>query len=368
MDINILVKSLRLKTDQSFQEMPNFIQSFKANSLESALQSPVGLPQLEKCVTPDDKVTIAIDPPIFNNAFKLSALLSALGKAGIGESQITLLLPGYATDLEVEKVTEFSGGCSVVQHNSEDLLNKSIIGSSRSGENVYLNRRLVEADFLIIACGTQQINNENSPASLISKGMSYFAPNGPKGEALGLLGSPYLIMHVNGPSEGESHWVAGNMEAFRIAKSLRRKIWTCEISLAPDLIILDIQKGFSFFELAELANRLTSTIENGGRIVIIGNKIIEDSRISHLASWVLSNPDSHDVRREADPTIRALRLWSTIISKASVFLHQVLPFEACEDVQANIISNINEIQRLVNISNNILLISNPLKCVLKRSW
>lgn len=371
MNISFGKFSLNLKAIQTFKEIPEFEQSFKTQSLECALKSPIGLPQIEKCVTPDDKVTIAIDPCILNRGFRLSALLSALANAGIDEFQVTILLPCFASDSQVEQLKEISGGCAICRHNSEDLLNKSIIGSTRDGENVYLNRNLVEADFLIIACGTQQIDKENSPASLIFKGMSYFVPNGSKSESLTLLGSPFLVMHVNGPTEAESHWVSGNMEAFRTARSLRRRFWTHHVFLPADLIILDLQnirKPISFFELVQLTSRMISVLDNGGRIVLIGDQIIEETGFSHLASWVLPNPDSYEVKRLADQNIKAMRLWSTIITKAAVYLYQVLPFDACEDLQANSISNINEIQRLIEISNHILLIRNPLMCVLKQSW
>src|SRR5580658_2385249 len=78
-----------------------------AELTRNALEHPFGFEALRRAVTPDDRVTIVLDPALPDVAVMLGEVISHLGSAGIAPAGVTILTPpgspqGWVDDLADE--------------------------------------------------------------------------------------------------------------------------------------------------------------------------------------------------------------------------------------------------------------------------
>src|SRR5271167_3198739 len=64
-----------------------------AELTRNALENPVGFEALRRAVTPDDRVTIVLDPDLPEVAVILGEVISHLGSAGIQPEAVSILTP-----------------------------------------------------------------------------------------------------------------------------------------------------------------------------------------------------------------------------------------------------------------------------------
>lgn len=365
--------TLEPRPGQDFLKLPLPATQWTPVSFEEALANPTEFPTLEKCATPDDRVVVAVDPAIMEKGFSLPCLLKRLANAGITEPQVTLLLPVSAPEHSVERLREMAGGCGIERHDPEDPASRVILGGTRNGGQIYLNRRLVEADLLVLVCGTRHSRLEESPASLVFPGMACKPlPGTSGGEVLHLLGSPYLVVEVEGPEGFPARWFSGTRDAFLAAKSLRKHYWHKDISSPFDLMILHWPPGTvfgGFVAWARAVHRYLSCLADGGRIVIISQETFDDQALVALSNSVRQFKDgSHAGFQQGDPTIKSLKRWTKALERSSIFILGQLPDDLCDDLQANKVGHLANIGRLVDASKRVLLIQDPEKCSVIPDW
>jgi len=125
--------------------------------IEAGLDNPVGTPDLAEMVSPGQRVLIIVDDNTRTTPAEriLPYLLTRLNTAGISDANIKFLV-GLGThramsakELEQKLGKEVYQRYSVYNHDwekSDDLLN---IGKTTSGIDIWINRHLTEADFII---------------------------------------------------------------------------------------------------------------------------------------------------------------------------------------------------------------------------
>ena len=119
-----------------------------------ALQAPVGFPELWQCVIPGDNVAVAIDPEIPDIAGILSLIHEELQRVPEGGVSLTLVLPADPAGRQWQWLRELlplhlQQSITFVDHDVADRTHVSYIASSLSGERIYLNRHVAEADLII---------------------------------------------------------------------------------------------------------------------------------------------------------------------------------------------------------------------------
>jgi hypothetical protein len=336
-------ESLTIKAQpaQTLLELPLLGSKWQPVDFTEALAHPTEFPELEKCATPED--------------------------------QVTIVLPANASSASLASLRETAGGCQIERHDPKDPNSKVILGGTRAGDQIYLNRRVVEADLLVIVSGTRLTPSEHSPASLVFPGMASDPfPKTSGAEVLHLLGSPYLLAVVDGPHGLSPMWTAGTLNAFRQAKNRRKQHWHADLEEPVKMVILNCsyhKENERFCFWARSISRVLPLLENGGRILIVGSDSDDEDTWQDFANQIRHFQLSENIEQVAfDITFRALKRWSKALEKCSIFILDSMPAEICEDLQANKISGLGNIQKLASASGSILLMNDPEKCSVKPLW
>ena len=133
-----------------------------AAAYRHALDHPIDSPPLKELIRPGDKVAITVSDVTRGwqrNADTLPFLLEYLNQAGVSDEKVSVILAVGAhrqntADEFVELCSE--GVCRrvrVVNHNAWDTANMVYLGRTSRGTEVSLNRRVVEADKVILTGG-----------------------------------------------------------------------------------------------------------------------------------------------------------------------------------------------------------------------
>jgi hypothetical protein len=134
-------------------------------SISYALEHPLGTEPLRSMLTPDMRITIAVDdislplPPMRTPDIRqrvVTAVLRTLGQAGVDDIHIVVAggLHRRMTDAEIKrmlgkKVFKSFSPDRLYNHDAEDQKGLVELGVTQAGHPVVLNRRAVESDLLI---------------------------------------------------------------------------------------------------------------------------------------------------------------------------------------------------------------------------
>lgn len=128
------------------------------DALHAPLDSPTNAPPLEELVTGEDRVVIVVpDATRVAGTERVAPLLvERLNRCGLSDRQISFLVGGgihrAPTAAEVRAILgpDLPGRVAVHPHNSDDESSLASLGQTRRGTPVVLNRRLLEADHVIV--------------------------------------------------------------------------------------------------------------------------------------------------------------------------------------------------------------------------
>lgn len=120
-----------------------------------ALNEPLEAPELHRACTPDDHVAIVLDPNTPRAAELLAPLIECLNqKANIPSHQISVIYPAGGDEEAlarfIDEFPEDLADVQLVEHHPDDEQSLAYLASTQSGQRVYLNRVVVEADFVLV--------------------------------------------------------------------------------------------------------------------------------------------------------------------------------------------------------------------------
>lgn len=129
----------------------------EASRLCEALDRPIGTKRLEEMVCPDDQVALVIDDMSRPTPIRriLPVLLNRLGRAGVADEQITIVIalgthrPMTSAEIEDRVGADIVGRIRVENHDFQDLSRLAYVGESSDGIPVWINRRVKEASFRV---------------------------------------------------------------------------------------------------------------------------------------------------------------------------------------------------------------------------
>src|SRR5579871_4649539 len=122
-----------------------------ASAVQAALESPFEYPALRKALTPDDHVAVVVDEQLPNLAQLLVPVLKHLTDAGIVAEAVTILVPPSSTGQPwVNDLPDEFQDARVEVHDPADRNRLRYLATTRQGRRLYLNRRLVDADQLVV--------------------------------------------------------------------------------------------------------------------------------------------------------------------------------------------------------------------------
>jgi nickel-dependent lactate racemase len=350
-----------------------------AEFCQQALSAPLGFPELVRCVVPGDRVVMTVDPETSFAAEIIAAVWEQLQTVPDGGVTLTLLLPEDHSGLAWQWLREqlplhIQQQIAVHVHNPGDSSQISYIASSASGERVYLNRLLSDAD-LIVTIGTiafdsllgfrgtssilfPSFSDAVTVQSKQSQGHPELTPEQQRpfrefvDEIGWLLGTQFTVQVVPGTADRPAAILAGLPEdVMNRGKELVESLWRVNVDDMLDGVVISIPGGavFGWKQLGLALEQATSVVNQGGRIVVVADLSVPEGPAATMLRRC-QDPEEllKPLRRE--PTHDSTEIAQLIQAqrRARIYLLSSLPAETVEEFGMIPIADAAELQRLVS--------------------
>jgi nickel-dependent lactate racemase len=364
-----------------------------AELTRTALERPFGFEALRRALTPDDHVTIVLDPDLPDVAVILGEVIGHLGSAGIAPAAVTVLTPGGARQGWVDDLADEYADVHTETHDPSDRQKLAYLASTSSDRRLYLNRTLVDADFIVVLSGRRYdpragyagagaaifpaLADEEVRESVAGE-FSTDAPT-PKAwpvraeaeEILWLLGTPFLVQVIEGEGDTIHEVVAGLPDSS--AEGIRRQDtrWRASVDERPDTVIAAISGGsgrVTFLDLAKAAATAARVVRKGGRIAVL-SKAAPDLGEGAQVLRSLEEPIGAKklLAKEKPNDWAACVLWTFAARGHSLFLASGYPDDVAEELFTTPIQTPSEVQRLIDSGGRVLVIPDAHKTMVDLS-
>ena len=352
--------------------------------LRAALEQPIGLgAPMSRAVTPDDSVVILVDEGTPALAELIVALLQNLAEAQVQLRNVTLLVPaGSRQQPWLDALPDELADVHLEVHDPENRDKIAYLATTKAERRVYLNRKIVEADMLIVLSRRgfdPKLGYSGSAAFLFPKfsdAESIAAypkefktaarpeePNPLRREAKGilkLLGAPFLIQVIEGPGDSVAEILVGLPPSTSDGAVSLKRHWLGRVDRKADLVIASISGSsdrIAFRDLATAAATARRALEPGGRLVL-------------LTTAAPPLDDSGDLLLKVDDPATALKriaaakpddampgtFWAFAAKKISLYVAAGWPDELIEELFATPIHTPAEVQRLIDAAESVLFL------------
>jgi nickel-dependent lactate racemase len=341
-----------------------------ATSLRRALERPLEFPPFSASIVPGDRVAVALDESLPCIVQVARGALDALQNAGVEPSEISVVVAdGDAAKLCREALIHNDNeGPHVVVHDPDDEANLCLVGVTKRGEPLLINRTIFEAD-VVLPIGTARLSGCGAYETLFPRFSNaaaierYQTPasagkdknaNGHRretDEAGWLIGVPMVVQVVPGPSDSVAEIVAGEPAAVtRRCDELYRERWLLHSPQLVSLVIAIITGG-SHAQRWENVGRALAAAENllvdGGAVVICSNL---DQPPGESLGRLIGSTDLEKTERKllhdhGDDSMPAWHL-ARALQRGPVYLLSQLDAETVEDMGLAPVANLQEIVRL----------------------
>ncbi|MGE1062794.1 nickel-dependent lactate racemase [Megasphaera paucivorans] len=155
------VQHIELPEDHLLYDLHGNMASIVTNEKEAilrALRQPIDSKPLRDIVREDDTVAIVVSDitRLVHTEAMLPVIVSELNEAGVRDDQITIIVAQgtHRAHTPEEDVivcgTEMARRLRIVQHDCRDKENLTYVGTTRFGNDVYINAEALQADKLIL--------------------------------------------------------------------------------------------------------------------------------------------------------------------------------------------------------------------------
>ena len=349
-----------------------------------ALEQPFGLAAtLGQAVTPDDRVAIVLDEGIPSVAAVLAEVLTHLRAAGVEPAAVTVVTPpGTANGAWLDDLPDELGDVTLEAHDPENRKELAYLATTAGGRRVYLNRRLVEADFVAVVTrrgfdptfGYSGAEVALFPAlsepDALVEAVGTFTSKPPgvelpevtaaAGEVVWLLGMPFFVQVITGPGDTISD-VVGGLPPSR-AEGVRRleASWRGTVPETADLVIAALSGDpakLTFDDLAKAAAAAARVVTPGGRIAVVGEAAPTLDEGAMIVRGADEPEEVRDLLRKRKPDDwPAAALWCRAARTAGLFLASPWPDDVIEEFFATPLRSAAELQRLVDAAEKVIVL------------
>jgi nickel-dependent lactate racemase len=350
--------------------------------VRDALEKPFGFEPLRRALTPDDHITVVLDPTLPSADVLLAEVFAHLRSAGIESAAVTVLTPPGASQAWIDDLPDEFADVHAEVHDPADPRKLAYLASTKAGRRVYLNRTLVEAEFVILLTGRgydpvsgyagaesavfPALSNEETRAGFAGE-FSADAPGdrpwpvrAEAAEILWLLGTPFLVQVIPGEGDTVHEVVAGLPDSG--AEGIRRQDarWRATAAARPDTVIATISGDpdrVTFADLAKAAACAARVVRPGGRIAVLSTAAPppgEGAELLRRTDDAAAGAKRLAKERPADRP--AALLWCFAAKASSVFLASGYPDEVAEELYATPVRSASEVQRLIDSAERVLVI------------
>ena len=229
--------------------------------LKAALAGPIGLnAPLARAVTPDDHAVVVVDESLPHVGELVSELLAHLAAGEVQPSAVTLLVaPPSGQQPWVDDLPDEFGDVHVEVHDPTDVKKLAYLNTTQAGRRIYLNRTLVEAEFVVVLSGRRfdpysgYAGAESALFPVLSNAETRkeFADKAPDPDATRQeattvawhLGAPVFVQVIEGPGDTIAEVVAGLPESAKMGIQRQDARWRGVADSTADLVIVTTNSG-----------------------------------------------------------------------------------------------------------------------------
>jgi nickel-dependent lactate racemase len=346
--------------------------------VRAALERPHGFEPLRRALTPDDRVTVVLDPELPEAAELLAGVLDHLRSAGVGPAAVTVVTPPDGRQDWIDELPDEYADVTAETHHPADRARLAYLATTRAGRRVYLNRSLVEADFCVLLTGRGYdpvtgyagaeaavfpgLADEELRAAAAA-GVTGQAPTDTPAEAheiAWLLGTPFLVQVIEGAGGTVQEVVAGLLDSG--AEGVRRQDarWRGTVADEPDLVIATVSGDpgrVTFLDLAKAAACGARVVKKGGRVAVLTDAAPALGEGADLLRRMDGPQGAYKRLAAARPADwAAAHLWAYAAKRASLVLASGYGDDVAEELWATPIARPSELQRLVAAAESVLVV------------
>jgi nickel-dependent lactate racemase len=353
-----------------------------ADLTREALEHPHGFEAMRRALTPDDRVTVVLDPSLPAVGPVLTEVLAHLVSGGIHLDAVTVLTAPGAPDDWVEALPDELTDVRAEVHDPADRQKLAYLATTKAGRRLYLNRTLVDADFVVVVSGRGYdpltgyagaeaavfpvLSDEETraefagPASTDAPGAEPWPARAEAAEVFRLLGMPFLVQVIAGAADTIEAVVAGLPDA--AAEGVRRQDarWRGTVDGEADTVVAAVSGDparHTFLELAKAAACAARVVRPGGRIAVLSAAAPDLGDGARLLRTLDGPTGARKLLAKEKPADwAACLLWLYAARKHSLYLASGYPDDVAEELFATPIRTASEVQRLIDGGGRVLLV------------
>ncbi|MEL7498108.1 MAG: lactate racemase domain-containing protein [Planctomycetota bacterium] len=364
------------------------------SELKIAIETPVLYPPLEQSVFAGDKVAIVVQPGLPHPRSVLHALINALAEMNVSAEDISVVVnEKTARELELDAavyrlpdetksdqpppVFDVEFGFHQVRfqvHDAENQSGLAYLAANMDGEPVYVNRILVDADF-VLTLGSPLPGDATRAVDCIYPAFSGLAAqerfasdaypfNRKQAEielANDMLGSFFVAQLVCGPGEVPTEFVAGvRKQATDQARLATNENWEFRYDEDADTVVATIesessgQDWDSFAEAVVFANQF---VVGAGPIVVWSEL---DQKPSSFAKRACNDQFESVETTSKLPT--KFQQLAGIVAERPIFLRSRLGRNTTEGLGLGYLESVEEVVKIAEPFERGLLIRDAHRC------
>lgn len=272
--------------------------------VRAALEKPIGLNvPLHKALTPDDHVAVVLDERLPHLDELLAELLAHLHGGGVEGSAVAVVVPPSGSQPWIDELPDELDDIHVEVHDPTDVRKVAFLGMSPTGRKIYLNRTLVEADFVVVLSGRRfgpwggcdgaelAVFPALSNADTLGGVSTAASRKEEAAEVAYMLGTPCFVQVIEGPGNNVAEIVAGIGPATKDGAKRQKARWAGRVDEKVDLVIVGAGGSERVDEAAfalAVRNGL-KCLAPGGRLVVLTDAA--DSVASAGPPWAAGDED-----------------------------------------------------------------------------
>lgn len=356
--------------------------------ISAAIHNPRDLPPLSECIVPGDRVVLVIDPETPALPEAIVTVIEQLQLVGQGDVHTTFLLPQDPSGsdwlaLREQLPVHIQNQITVQIHDPEDETQRGYLASSSSGERIYLNRLLLDADLIITVgiAGFDSVLGFHGTTSAIYPALSdteaiqqvrvsghpELTPDQSRpvrtliDEIGWLLGTQFTLQIIPDAQGGIGFALAGMPDRVQVAaQEILNQRWRFVSEQSFDLVVISVpaQGGFGWRQIGAALESVCRIVPQGGRIAIVADVDFPEGPGASMLRRC-SDPDELLKPLRSDPTPDAREVIQLILAlqRARLYLYSSIDGDLLEELGIFALSAPEELQRLIDASNSTAVIA-----------
>ncbi|MEM9646438.1 MAG: lactate racemase domain-containing protein [Planctomycetota bacterium] len=132
-----------------------------------AMQNPIGFPSLTDAVVQGDRVVLAVDPTLPGLLDVVESVVECFGGCDLESIEIVLAAEA-SDDLMMDLASRISGNAKVIRHDTSHRESLMYLMADEAANPVYLNRQIVDADFVLPIRTQRHVGDPTGRADALS--------------------------------------------------------------------------------------------------------------------------------------------------------------------------------------------------------